>query len=299
MTPGPVPSALRPRVDSVLGLDAGGFHRVAYTEWGDRASSRVVVCVHGLTRQGRDFDFLAAALAARDCRVVCPDVPGRGLSDRLPDPQSYGAPQYLADMTALIARLGVAELDWIGTSMGGLIGMLLAARANTPIRRLVLNDIGPFIPQAALQRIAGYLGADPLFADMGAAERYMRAVHAGFGPLADEGWRHLALHSVRADPGGFRLRYDPAIAGPFRAAAETDAAMWPVWAHVRVPVLVLRGAASDVLTAETARLMAAGGPDGTGPKARLVEFPGVGHAPALMDQDQIETVARWLAEETP
>lgn len=295
--PGPVPSDLHPRSGHVLCLGSGAFHRVAYTEWGDRASSRVVVCVHGLTRQGRDFDFLAAELAARGYRVVCPDVAGRGLSDHLFDTKGYAAPQYLADMTTLIARLGVAELDWIGTSMGGLIGMLLAARANTPIRRLVLNDIGPFIPQAALQRIARYLGADPLFADMGAAERYMREVHAGFGPLADEGWRHLALHSVRADPGGFRLRYDPAIATAFTAATETDAEMWPVWAQIRVPVLVLRGAASDVLTAETARLMTAGGPDGAGLKARLVEFPGVGHAPALMDQDQIETVARWLAEE--
>ena len=286
------------RLDHVLGLDSEGFHRIAYTEWGAQASSRVAVCVHGLTRQGRDFDFLAAALGTKDYRVVCPDVAGRGQSDRLPDPKNYATPQYAADMTALIARLNVAQVDWIGTSMGGLIGMVLAARPQTPIRRLVINDIGPFIPKAALQRIAGYLGIDPLFSDMAAAEHYIRDVHAGFGPLADEDWRHLTRHSVRPDAGGgFRLRYDPAIADPFRAAAETDAVLWPVWAQIRVPVLVLRGGISDVLTADTARLMAQGGPDGKGPKARVVEFQGVGHAPALIGDEQTKTVAAWLAEE--
>ncbi len=286
------------RVDYVLGLNAEGFHRVAYADWGGPSARRTAVCVHGLTRQGRDFDFLAAALVRDGYRVVCPDVAGRGLSDRLPDPKSYAAPQYAADLTALIARLNVAQVDWIGTSMGGLIGMSLAAKPKTPIRRLVLNDIGPFILKAALQRIAGYLGTDPLFPDMAAAEQYIREVHAGFGPLTDEGWRHLARHGVRPQAGGgFRLHYDPAIAGPFRAQAETDADLWPTWAQIRVPVLVLRGGVSDVLAADTARLMAQGGPDGTGPKARVVKFEGVGHAPALMSQDQIETVASWLAAE--
>jgi pimeloyl-ACP methyl ester carboxylesterase len=291
---------LQPRAGQLLGLNPEGFHRIAYVEWGDPGADRVAVCVHGLTRQGRDFDFLARALAAKGFRVVCPDVAGRGLSDRLPDPKHYAQPQYLADMTAVIARLGVERLDWVGTSMGGLIGLLLAAQPRTPIRRLVLNDIGPFIAQAALQRIAAYLGTDPILPDLAAAERYIRDVHAGFGPLPDEGWRHLALHSVRADPGGgFRLRYDPALAGPFRATAEADADLWAAWTKVRAPVLVLRGELSDVLSSETARLMAAGGPDGAGPKAALVSFAGVGHAPSLMSGDQIDKVADWLGTEAP
>jgi pimeloyl-ACP methyl ester carboxylesterase len=291
-------AGIRPRAGHLLGLDPDGFHKIAYVEWGDPGSARVVVCVHGLTRQGRDFDFLARALAAKGFRVVCPDVAGRGLSDRLADPQNYAAPQYLADMTALIARLGVERIDWVGTSMGGLIGLLLAARSNSPVRRLVLNDIGPFVAKAALQNIAGYVGVDPLFPDFAAAEEYMRAVHVGFGPLADEEWAHLARHSVRANPGGgFRLLYDPAIADPFRKAAESDADLWSAWAKVRAPVLVLRGEASEVLSPDTVRLMAAGGPDGAGPKAEVVTFPGVGHAPALMNGNQIAKVADWLGSE--
>ena len=291
---------LQPRAGHLLGLNPDGFHRIAYVEWGDPRAMRVAVCVHGLTRQGRDFDFLAHALAANGYRVVCPDMAGRGLSDRLSDPEHYAQPQYLADMTALIARLDVERIDWIGTSMGGLIGLMLAARPNTPIRRLVLNDIGPFIAKAALERIATYLGADPEFPDLAAAERFIRDVHAGFGPLEAAGWRHLALHSVRADPGsGLRLGYDPKIAVAFRKAAGADADLWAVWAKVRVPVLVLRGELSDVLSAETARRMAAGGPDGTAPKARIVTFSGVGHAPALMNRDQIATVADWLRNEAP
>ena len=290
--------AHEPRAGQLLGLNPDGFHRIAYVEWGEPRAERVVVCVHGLTRQGRDFDFLAQALAARGFRVVCPDVAGRGLSDRLPDPKHYGMPQYLADMTALIARLGAERLDWIGTSMGGLIGLLLAARPKTPIRRLVLNDIGPFIAKAALDPISAYLGADPFFPDLAAAEAHMRDVHSGFGPLPEAGWRHLAVHSVRAEPGGgFRLRYDPLLAGPFRKSVETDADLWPVWSKVRAPVLGLRGGLSDVLKPETARLMTIGGPDGTGPKAEIVTLAGVGHAPALMTEDQIGPIADWLAQE--
>jgi pimeloyl-ACP methyl ester carboxylesterase len=290
--------SIEPRVHHMLGLDPDGFHKIAYVEWGDPGSARVAVCVHGLTRQGRDFDSLARALAAKGFRVVCPDVAGRGLSDRLADPKNYAAPQYLADMTALIARLCVERVDWVGTSMGGLIGLLLAAKPNTPVRRLVMNDIGPFVAKAALQNIAGYLGTDPFFSDFAAAVSYIRSVHAGFGPLADEEWAHLARHSVRAEPGGgFRLLYDPAIADPFRQTAETDTDLWSAWPKIRAPVLVLRGEASEVLSPDTARLMASGGPDGTGPKAEVVTFPGVGHAPALMSGDQIAKVADWLGSE--
>ena len=284
MTAGPA------RQDAVLGLSARGFHRQAYSEWGDRGAERVVVCAHGLTRNGRDFDVLAAALAEAGHRVVCPDVVGRGRSDRLADPSGYGYPQYLGDMTALIARLDAPALDWVGTSMGGLMGMMLAARKATPLRRLVVNDVGPFIPKAALQRIGDYVGRDPLFRDLDEAEGYFRAVHAPFGEMSDAQWRHLTQHSVQAADGGYRLAYDPGIAAPFKDAPE-DIDLWALWDTIEIPVLVLRGAASDLLLPETAAEMAA-----RGPKAKVVEIPGCGHAPALMDEAQVALVRDWLAD---
>jgi pimeloyl-ACP methyl ester carboxylesterase len=276
------------KTESVLGLGPHGFHRIAYTRWGDGA--RTLVCVHGLTRNGRDFDRLAAALSER-WQVVCPDVPGRGRSDWLP-PSDYSYPQYLADMTALIARVGAMEVDWLGTSMGGLIGMMLAAQPNTPIRRLVLNDIGPFIPKAGLARIAEYVGKDPRFATVDELEAYLRQVHAPFGPLSDQDWRHMALQGYRRlEGGGFGLAYDPAVGPAFLAGGiEKDVDLWSVWDAVRCPVLVLRGADSDILLAETAAEM-----ERRGPKARVVEFPGVGHAPALMNESSIAVVRDWLS----
>jgi len=270
---------------SLLALGAAGFHRIHYTEWG---AGPVVLCVHGLTRNGRDFDRLAASLSGR--RVVCPDVVGRGRSDWI-DPAGYGYPQYLADMTALVARLGVDELDWVGTSMGGLIGMMLAAQPNSPVRRLVLNDIGPFVPKAGLERLAGYVGADPSFADLGEVEAYLRRVHAPFGPLADADWRHLAEHGHRrCSDGRLRLHYDPAIGKPFRDGTLADVDLWQLWDRIACPVLVLRGARSDLLLPATAAEMAR-----RGPLARVVELPGIGHAPVLMSADQIAIVADWLA----
>ncbi len=279
------------RKHSLLGLSAGGFHRLAYYEWAPPDAARTVVCVHGLTRSGRDFDALAGTLAEQGWRVVCPDVVGRGASDWLADPAGYGYPQMLADATALLARLGVEQVCWVGTSMGGLIGMMLAAQPKTPLRRLVINDVGPFIPKAALARIADYLGQDPIFADLDAAEAYIRQVHAPFGALGDAQWRHLTEHSVRpaaGEKGGLRLRYDPAIARGFAGEPE-DVDLWPVWDAITIPVLVLRGARSDLLLPETAAEMTR-----RGPKAELVEIPGCGHAPALMDQAQIAIVADWL-----
>jgi len=272
---------------SLLGLGPHGFHRIAYVEWSE-ARDRAVICAHGLTRNGRDFDRLAAALAdAR--RVVCPDMAGRGRSDWLADGAGYGYPQYCADMNALIARLGVEAVDWVGTSMGGLIGLMLAAMPGSPIRRLVLNDIGPFIPKAALERMAGYVGKDPTFGDRAALEAYLRQVHATWGPLADADWQHLAEHGHRRDDGGgFRLGYDPAIgralAGPLR-----DVDLWPLWEKVTCPVLVLRGGQSDLLLRETAEAMTT-----RGPRARLVELAEAGHAPSLMTAPQIAVVKDWL-----
>jgi pimeloyl-ACP methyl ester carboxylesterase len=276
----------------LLSLSATGFCRIAYTEWGAAGAPRTVVCVHGLTRNGRDFDALAAALAV-EARVVCPDVAGRGASGWLADSSAYAYPQYLADMTALIARLDTDAVDWIGTSMGGLIGMFMAAQPNTPIRRLIVNDVGPFIPKTALQRIAEYVGAGRTFADVAEVEAYLREVHAPFGPLSDEQWRHLAAHSVRrGDDDRLALHYDPGIADAFRQGPVEeidDVDLWPLWDRIACPVLVLRGAESDLLRAETAAEMAV-----RGPKAEVVEIAGCGHAPMLMDESQIAVIRDWL-----
>ena len=277
------------KTESILGLGPHGFHRIAYTEWGDPAAPRTLVCVHGLTRNGRDFDRLAAALADR-WRVVCPDVPGRGRSDWLPA-ADYGNAQYLADLTALIARVGAKEVDWLGTSMGGILGIQMAAQPNSPIRRLVLNDVGPYIPKAALERIAEYVGQDPHFATVDELEAYLRRVHAPFGPMSDQDWRHLALQGYRRlEGGGFGLAYDPAIAQAFRSNGLRDIDLWPLWDSVRCPVLVLHGVESDLLLSETTAEMAR-----RGPKARIVEIPATGHAPALVTESSIAVVRDWLS----
>jgi pimeloyl-ACP methyl ester carboxylesterase len=271
-----------------LGLGPHGFHRIQYTEWGDPANAKVLICVHGLTRTGRDFDCLAAALEDA-YRVICPDVVGRGRSEWLNYKADYNYPQYMADMNALIARSNAAQVDWVGTSMGGLIGMLLAAQPGTPIRKLLMNDIGPFILKAGLRRIAEYVGKPVRFASLEEMERYMRMIAAPFGPLTDAQWRHLTVHSARRLASGeYIFAYDPGIAEPFKANLE-DVDLWPVWETVRCPVLVLRGAESDVLTRADAEAM-----QSRGPKARLVEFSGIGHAPMLMADAQIKVVRDWL-----
>ena len=276
---------------SFTSLGPGGFHRVHYYEWGKAENPRVVLCVHGLTRNGRDFDALAEALSD-EYRVICPDVIGRGKSGWLGDKAHYGYPQYCADMTTLIARSGVNTIDWIGTSMGGIIGMLMAAQNGSPIRRMVVNDVGPFIPKAALERIGSYVGKDISFASIDEAETYIRFVSAGFGPLSDEQWRHLVQHSVTPDADGkLRLIYDPSIAYAFSGAIE-DVDLWDVWDKVSCETLLIRGGESDLLLRETAEEMTQ-----RGPKARMIEFPGVGHAPMLMSEDQIGPVRSFLLDE--
>lgn len=277
------------RDDSFLGLSASGFHRIAYSAWGDPNPDRAVICVHGLSRNRHDFDSLAEALAENGCYVVCPDIVGRGDSDWLTDPAGYGYPLYMTDMVAMIAHLGVAKVDWVGTSMGGLIGMMLAAQPKTPLRRLVMNDIGPFIPKSGAERIKTYLGKDPVFANFAAAEAYLRKTLAPFGSLSKSQWRKLTEDSIAARDGGFRLKYDPAIAEPFKEARSEDVDLWPLWNAVTCPVMALRGKETDLLPADTAQEMTR-----RGPQAKLVEFAGCGHAPALMDQEQIGVVRDWL-----
>jgi len=262
---------------SLACLGPHGFNRIAYWEWPGPKDARTVLCVHGLTRNGRDFDALAEALSAQ-FRVICPDVAGRGQSEWLGDPTDYGYPVYLANLAALMARLDVEDVDWVGTSMGGIIGMLMAAQAGSPIRRLVINDIGPLIAKEGVQRIASYVGTDPSFADTPALEVELRKLAAPFGPLTDAQWRHLATISTRRKPDGtVGFAYDPHIADAFRAAPPADTDLWAQWDQIRCPTLVLRGAQSDVLRQTDAQAMTQ-----RGPKAKLVEFPGIGHAPALM-----------------
>jgi len=267
-----------------------GLHRISYLEWGDPGNARVLVCVHGLTRCARDFDTLAAAMSDR-YRVVCPDVAGRGDSEWLADPALYQLPQYVADMVTLVARLDVETVHWVGTSMGALIGMALASLPNTPVSKLVLNDAGPVVTKASLERIAAYVGLAPTFADLATAEKYVRAVSATFGPHSDGEWRFLTEVVVRRNADGrLRMHYDPKLGEPFKAQMpEKDLELWPQWDAIRCPVLVLRGAQSDLLTAQTCEQMKQ-----RGPKAKVMEIAGVGHAPTLMHDDQIGILRDFL-----
>ncbi|MFG6489291.1 alpha/beta fold hydrolase [Roseateles sp. BYS78W] len=281
-------------------LDATGLHRMAYWEWaGPSAEAPVLVCVHGLSRQGRDFDALARAMSGR-YRVICPDVVGRGVSDWLRQPGGYQIPAYVSDMVALLARLDVAQVDWVGTSMGGLIGLGLASLPRPEgvapvIRRLVLNDVGPAIRFEALQRIGAYLGKVQRFASLAEGAAYLRTISEGFGPHTDAEWLALSEPLFLQDGSEWRLRYDPAIALPFGAvtpelAAAGEAALWAAYDTLTCPTLLIRGADSDLLSAETARAMTQ-----RGPGARLVELPGIGHAPTLIHDDQIAIVRDFLS----
>ncbi len=272
-----------PRERSVQCASPSGLHRMAYTEWGDPANPQVLVCVHGLSRNGHDFDDLSRAMAGSH-RIVCPDIVGRGRSDWLRDPSGYGVPQYVADMMVLIARLDVEAVHWLGTSMGGLIGMVLASLPGTPVSRLLLNDVGPVVSAESIRRIGEYIGRAPKFSGLDDAERYIRAVSAPFGALNDAQWRALTVSSVRpmAD-GGLEMIYDPAIADSFhRATAGGVVDLWPMFDRVRCPTRVVRGELSDLLSTEVAQAMTA-----RGPHPDLVEVSGVGHAPMFMDEAQI------------
>jgi len=295
-----------PTLDFVDCPHPQGQHRMAWWSWGDPQASHVVVCVHGLTRQGRDFDRLAQGLLARadhPLRVVCPDVAGRGRSDWLPQPALYQVPQYASDMLCLLAalhaRAPVTQLDWVGTSMGGLIGMVLAGQPElplpAPLRRLVLNDVGPAIAWSSVERMQAYVGRYGRYPDLASAAAFMRELSAGFGPVPDDVWLELSRPMTRPDPaGGLTLHYDSAIGEPVRAttpqdAAKAEALLWTLYDQIRAEVLLIRGAESDLLLYETAAAMTQ-----RGPRARLEQWPGIGHAPTLTSPEQIESVARFL-----
>ena len=286
-----------PCLKHVQCLDTRGLHRMAYCEWGDPANDRVLVCVHGLSRQGRDFDTLARALSDR-YRVVCPDVVGRGQSDWLADPMGYQIPAYVADMVTMLARLDANEVHWVGTSMGGLIGMGLASLPQSPIKRLVLNDVGPTIQAEAILRIGTYLGLPMRWPSLEQAADYMLSISKGFGTHTREQWLALTRPMLRPDDtptgAGLKPHYDPAIAVPFKAitpemAAVGQAALWRSYDAIACPTLLLRGADSDLLTRDTAQEMTR-----RGPKARLHEFVGVGHAPMLVVAEQVAIVEEFL-----
>ena len=282
-----------PRLKHLQCLDSRGLHRMAYWEWGDPANARVLVCVHGLSRQGRDFDTLAQALSDR-YRVVCPDVVGRGQSDWLADPMGYQIPAYVADMVTLLARLDAQTVHWVGTSMGGLIGMGLASLPQSPIQRLVLNDVGPTLQTDAIARIGSYLGLPMRWGSVEEAADYMLSISKGFGPHTREQWLALTRPMLKPDGAGWKPHYDPAIAVPFKAitpelAAAGQTALWRSYDAITCPTLLLRGADSDLLTRDTAQDMTR-----RGPKARLHEFAGVGHAPTLVAVAQVAVVKEFL-----
>jgi pimeloyl-ACP methyl ester carboxylesterase len=268
---------------------------MAYAEWGDADNPDVLMCVHGLTRMGRDFDRLARVMADR-YRVVCPDVVGRGFSDWLRDPAYYAIPQYASDMVALIARLDVERVDWVGTSMGGLIGIALAGQTGSPIRRLVINDVGPRLGPAAIARIGGYVGQPVSFASLDEAADYQSVTAAPFGLKTRDEWRELVAPTLRQVDGRYVFRYDPAIAMPFRtttpqAAAAGEAATWALYDRIEARTLLIRGAQSDLLSSETAAEMAT-----RGPCPRVAEVQEVGHAPTFMPPSEIQIVREFLLE---
>jgi len=267
--------------------DPHGFHFTRYMEWGDPHNKHVLVCVHGLTRNARDFDFVAEHLEDA-YRVVAVDVAGRGRSDWLRDPADYNYSVYCSDLTTLIARLGVETVDWLGTSMGGIIGMIMASMPNSPVRKLVLNDVGCVIPKAALERIGQYVGKSPVYDDFAKLEAAVRAV-SPFGELTDEQWRHLAVHVAKQDDQGrWTFRYDPGIAKNFHAAPLADVNLRPVWNAVHGPVLVIRGDGSDLLTAPIMDEMK------KRPHTETLVVPNCGHAPMLMDESQAGAIRRFL-----
>jgi len=268
---------------------------MAYWEWGDAANPRVLVCVHGLSRQGRDFDTLAHALRVH-YRVVCPDVVGRGQSDWLAEPAGYEIPAYVADMVTLLARLNAGELHWLGTSMGGLIGLVLASFAQTPISKLIINDIGPTMPFDTVTNIGAYLGDPVRWRTVDEAADYLLAISPGFGPHTREQWLALTRPMLKPDKSGPGLipHYDPKIAVPYRSVTPEvvtagETLLWHCYDALRCPVLLLRGAESDLLTRETALAMTQ-----RGPRARLHEFAGVGHAPTLVAPQQVQVVQEFL-----
>lgn len=278
---------------SVRSINPKGFHRIAYHSWGAESEARAAICVHGLTRHGGDFDPLAQVLARRQ-RVICPDLVGRGASDWLPDASDYHVPQYNCDLVTLMAATGCTEADWIGTSLGGLCGIMLAGMPNTPIRRLIINDVAPEVPLPALRRVSTYLSTRLRFADFDEANAHLRQVYAGFGPMNDDDWHHMARTSVYRDKdGSYAPHFDPDIGANFRNYWLTYRFnLWSYWRKITCPILIIRGSNSDFLTPELLDRMRQ-----YQPSACVHECDGVGHTPTLNCPEQIEPIRAWLNDQ--
>jgi pimeloyl-ACP methyl ester carboxylesterase len=290
---------VEPRFHSYPLLTPHGFTRLAYTEWGPPESERTVLCVHGLTRNGRDFDFLARHLVQRGMRVVAPDLPGRGRSERLAHAHQYATATYLSAMTGLLCRLDVTEVDWVGTSLGGHIGMEMAALPGAPIRRLVLNDFGARLQGAALNRLGRYSRLSKRFGSLDELERHLRTIYQPFGKLTDEQWRHMTEHSATREADGvYRQNYDPAISTDFMLwPSMLDIALWHVWERVECPVLIVRGETSDLLLPTTVERMKQRGIAASRRLVESVEIRGCGHAPSLMDPEQMRVIEEFLVRD--
>lgn len=273
---------------------------IAFTDWGDPENRQVVICAHGLTRNSRDFDYLAKALQDQ-FRVICVDIVGRGQSDWLTNAEEYSQPSiYLSDAKILLMHIQAQYeqpiyLNWVGISMGGLIGMILAGHQDLPIpiRSIIISDIGPRIPIDAILRFKGYVGEDPQFTSMDQLENYIRVISAPFGDLTKDQWRHLTLYSAcKYLEGVYGFRYDPRIAINFHEDFEHDIDLWSFWDQLTIPALVLHGEKSDILLPQIAEEMKI-----RGPKASIIKISNVGHAPLLVNQEQISHVKEFLLKQ--
>lgn len=278
---------LHPTHDSFLTLTPQGFHKIAYVEWGD-LSHDALICVHALSRNGRDFDYLAQDLQ-ESYRIVCPDLLGSGASDYVGNAEIYNFSQYLNDMVTLLARLGTEKIHWVGTCLGGILGMMLAAQPNSPIKSLVLNDVGMIVPSLALQRIITFACNDNTFLSFHEAKKYFQTILTPLGIIDPEHWDHLTQHGiVRDDKGEFRLAYDPAIGITMHKTSPT-LHFEAYWQEIKCPILVLRGEDSDFLEQDVVKRMLQ-----LQPSAQVVNVPGCGHAPSLMPPEQIRIIREWL-----
>ncbi len=271
-----------------------GPHRMAYHAWGNPNNPKVLVCVHGLTRRGRDFKTLAQALS-HDYYVVCPDVVGRGDSDRLKNPMLYAVPQYVADMASLIKHLGVSQVDWFGTSMGGLIGMVYASMPKNPIRRMLINDVGPRIEPEAIKRLGSYVGQPFVFKERADALQRLNEICASFGSHTPEEWEVYNGPMLVQKDGIWVMHYDPDISVPFASvnpimAKAGEMAMWHAFKQIHIPMLIVRGGESDLLSAKTVAEMCK-----VNPYIRSIEIPGVGHAPAFVKSEQVALAKEFFS----
>jgi pimeloyl-ACP methyl ester carboxylesterase len=280
------------RFGSLRCLSMSGFHRIAYTDWGPESASETVVCAHGLTRQGRDFDYLAGSLAAAGFRVVCPDLVGRGRSGWMPHVLDYVFPQYCADMATLLAALGSTRVHWVGTSLGGLIGIVLASMPDTPIISLVVNDIGPDVPTSAAARVGIRVNTDPTtFGSLEQAERFNRRAFAACGDLTDAQWRHFTFHGLREDKerGGYVVRIDPKVVTAYNLLFYYQMTLWNYWGRMRMPILAIYGEDSDFVPPHLIRTMKR-----STPQLKTHPVAGTGHMPMLMSAGEISAIKTFL-----